>query len=109
MLAPEIRQVEIMAISQMEGSGLGSARFTKMAVSFLIAFFLLYMLSLVYRSSTFDLIGGFSRAIGTGEMAGNDTGASGTDKSTANSLLFKTFIFCSSQNTEPENLNLPGL
>ncbi|KAJ6428196.1 hypothetical protein OIU84_023585 [Salix udensis] len=65
-----------MAICQMEGSGLGSARFTKMAVSFLIAFFLLYMLSLVYRSSTFDLIGGFSRAIGTGEMAGNDTGAS---------------------------------
>ncbi|KAJ6307474.1 hypothetical protein OIU76_017298 [Salix suchowensis] len=65
-----------MAISQMEGLGLGSARFTKMAVSFLIAFFLLYMLSLVYRSSTFDLIGGFSRAIGTGEMAGNDTGAS---------------------------------
>lgn len=68
-----------------------------MVVSFLIAFFLLYMLSLAYRSSTFDLIGEFARAHVTGEMAGNVSRASGTDKSIAHSLLFNIFIFYVSQ------------
>lgn len=81
----------------MERLGIGSNRFSKMVVSFLIAFFLLYMLSLAYRSSTFDLIGEFARAHVTGEMAGNVSRASGTDKSIAHSLLFNIFIFYVSQ------------
>lgn len=97
MLAPKIRQVEIMGVSQMERLGFGSNRFPKMVVSFLIAFFLLYMLSMAYRSSTFDLIGEFAKAHVTGEMAGNVSRASGTDKSIAHILLFNTFIFYSSQ------------
>ncbi|KAL3609288.1 hypothetical protein D5086_000308 [Populus alba] len=66
----------MMGVSQMERLGIGSNRFSKMVVSFLIAFFLLYMLSLAYRSSTFDRIGEFARAHVTGEMAGNVSRAS---------------------------------
>ncbi|KAL9370006.1 hypothetical protein Peur_041205 [Populus x canadensis] len=76
LLAPKIRQVEIMGVSQMERLGFGSNRFPKMVVSFLMAFFLLYMLSMAYRSSTFDLIGEFAKAHVTGEMAGNVSRAS---------------------------------
>ncbi|KAH8522706.1 hypothetical protein H0E87_003378 [Populus deltoides] len=65
-----------MGVSQMERLGFGSNRFPKMVVSFLMAFFLLYMLSMAYRSSTFDLIGEFAKAHVTGEMAGNVSRAS---------------------------------
>ncbi|CAK7336430.1 unnamed protein product [Dovyalis caffra] len=75
LLAPEITitRIEIMEIFQMERLGFGSKKFPKMVVSFLLAFCLLYMASMVYRSSSFDLIGEFAKADVTGETAENVT------------------------------------
>ncbi|KAG6783278.1 hypothetical protein POTOM_012723 [Populus tomentosa] len=62
-----------MDIFQMERSGYGSKRFPKLVVSFLVAFCLLYMASMVYRSSTFVLIGEVAKDNGAGGVAENAT------------------------------------
>lgn len=87
MVAPEITLCEIMDIFQMERSGYGSKRSPKLVVSFLIAFCLLYMASMVYRSSTFVLIGEVAKDNGAGEEAENVTTPSGTGKSIATDYL----------------------
>ncbi|KAJ6694836.1 2-ALPHA-L-FUCOSYLTRANSFERASE putative-RELATED [Salix koriyanagi] len=62
-----------MDIFQMERSGHGSKRIRKPVVSFLIAFCLLYIASMFYRSSTSVLIGEVARDHITGEVIENVT------------------------------------
>ncbi|KAG5249883.1 galactoside alpha-L-fucosyltransferase [Salix suchowensis] len=62
-----------MDIFQMERSGNGSKRFPKPVISFLIAFCLLYIASMFYRSSTSVLIGEVARDNITGEVTENVT------------------------------------
>ncbi|KAJ6326117.1 hypothetical protein OIU78_013249 [Salix suchowensis] len=57
----------------MERSGHGSKRIRKPVVSFLIAFCLLYIASMFYRSSTSVLIGEVARDYITGEVTENVT------------------------------------
>ncbi|KAJ6326119.1 hypothetical protein OIU78_013251 [Salix suchowensis] len=66
-------RIEIMDIFQMERSGNGSKRFPKPVISFLIAFCLLYIASMFYRSSTSVLIGEVARDNITGEVTENVT------------------------------------